>query len=232
MSEVPELRAAVRLSAERLLAPRRPARRIAPLLAVAAAVVVAVMLLPRTADDEVPAVTPTPTPTATASTTPATTQAAQAAVGNVFGAFRRPQRAADRTPALREEHIANAITFRTAGVRRLAVSGDFAVYGIPGLENGQIALCVLITRASKPAGEGCGPFPMSRPHWSKLFLRPAPLYSLLVPDGTETVQVHLKSGQVLTKRVQDNAVLFRVKGLKRMTWRDAAGVMHSTRAAV
>jgi hypothetical protein len=65
-----------------------------------------------------------------------------------------------------------------------------------------------------------------------ILLRPAPRYALLVPDATETVEVHLTSGQVLTKRVQENAVLFRVKGLRRRTWRDAAGVTHGTRAAI
>jgi hypothetical protein len=72
----------------------------------------------------------------------------------------------------------------------------------------------------------------TRPGWSKTFYRPAPLYSLLVPDGVESVDVQLKSGKVVTKRVQDNAVLFTIKGLNRIVWRDADGTRHSTRAAI
>jgi hypothetical protein len=235
MSEVPELRAAVRLTAERSVARRRRAAwRLVPPLVAAAAVVAALLLLPRRANDEVPAVTPTPTVTPTAS--PETTESARATLGSVFGAFRRPQRPSDRTPALREKQIASAIEFDPAGVRRLAVSGDFGLYVIPGVEDGRVALCLLTTRRSKPAGMGCGPFDPgavnTRPHWQKGYYRPAPLYALLLPDGVDRVEVRLKTGQVLTKRAQDNAVLFTVKGLKRIVWRDAAGVEHSTRAAI
>ncbi|WP_028066924.1 hypothetical protein [Solirubrobacter soli] len=233
MAEVPELRAAVRASAERRVARRRPAWRLAPLVAAAAAVVLALVLLSRTADDEVPAVTVTPTATPTPTST---TDGVQASLGSVFAVFRRPQRASDRTPALRFEHVADQLTFDPAAVRRLAVSGAYGLYVIPGVENGEVALCVLITRGAKPAGQGCGPFDPAavnvRPHWQKLFLRPAALYALLLPDGVDRVDVRLKSGEVLTKRVQDNAVLFQVKGFERVTWRDAAGVEHSSRMAI
>jgi hypothetical protein len=232
MSEVPELRAAVRASAERRCARRRrPAWRVALPLA-AAAMVAALVLLGRPANDEVPAVAPAPTPTAT----PATTDAAQATIGSVFGAFRRPQRATDRTPLLRDANTTRNLTYDLAGVRRLAVTGDYALYGIPGVYRGQVGLCLLTTRGSEPAGAGCGAFDpdeiTTHPRWMKTFYRPASLYALLLPDGTDTVQLRLRSGQVLTERVQDNAVLFTVKGLERIVWRDATGVEHSSRATI
>jgi hypothetical protein len=61
---------------------------------------------------------------------------------------------------------------------------------------------------------------------------PAPVYSLLRPDGTTTVVVHLKSGKTFTDPVQDNAVLFAAKGLDRITWQDATGTLRSTRATI
>ena len=58
------------------------------------------------------------------------------------------------------------------------------------------------------------------------------MYALVVPDGTRTVDLHHKSGRVLTKPVQDNGVVFAVQGLRRIVWRDANGTQHSTRAAI
>jgi hypothetical protein len=83
---------------------------------------------------------------------------------------------------------------------------------------------------------GCGTFDPAKaythPRWSKTFYRPAPLYALLVPDGTKTVDVHLKSGGVVRRRVQDNAIIFQLKGVDRFEWQDADGTKRSTRAGI
>src|SRR5690349_6557283 len=114
MTEVPELRLAVRASAERRYGRRRrSAWRVAPLLVAAAAVIAALVLLPRTADEEVPAVTPTPT------ATPAPTVAdLVTSLKHDLAVYHRPQRPSDLTPALREKHIARELDFDRSDVRR------------------------------------------------------------------------------------------------------------------
>jgi hypothetical protein len=230
MSEVPQLRAAVRASAERRCTRRRPMRRLARVTvvvaAVAAVLVVASWPVNEPAGEEVPA-TPTATPDTAASTIEA--------LGRVYGVFRRPQTPSDRgVGELPRSGL--ALRLDRSGMRKLAEDGDFALYGIPALQDGHATLCVVTTRGEQLAGSGCGPFEpgkaSARPRWSKTFYRPAPLYSLLVPDGTDTVDVHLRSGEVLTKRVQRNAVLFTAKGLDHISWRDAQGTVRRTRAAV
>src|SRR3954468_1427369 len=110
MSEVPELRAAVRVSAERRYGRRRRrlARRSLPVVAAVAAVLAALVLLPDAGRDEVPASPPSPTTTASAEPPTKTKESAMASLASVFGVFRRPQQEKDRVAGL------------LAGVPRLA----------------------------------------------------------------------------------------------------------------
>jgi hypothetical protein len=250
MPDVPELRAAVRASAHRRYGRprRRAARRLLPAVALVAVVLIALVLVPSSTldvpSDEV-AATPTPTPTADGPVVGQppgtdTRASALASIASVYGVFRRPARATDRVRGLdamvSRGRTTLPIELDQSNARRLATDGIHALYAVPGLRNGRTALCTYKTRRSRPASLGCGEFDPERAHtrpgWSKTFYRPAPLYALLVPDGVETVDVHLKSGKVVTKRVQDNGVLFAIKGLKRIVWRDADGTRHSTRATI
>jgi hypothetical protein len=244
MSELPELRAAVRVSAERRYGRRaRRSRRLKLALPLVAAVVAAtVYVVGRDTTRPTGEVAATATPTI--STTPApgtdTRATALSALASVYGAFRRPGRPSDRHRSLSRflDSLAPQQTIEpdVANARRLATEGENAVYAVPTLENGHAGLCTMTVRRSRPAGMGCGPFDpaeaATRPRWGKTFYRPASLYYLLLPDGTETVEIHLKSGRVVTKRVQDNAIIIQIKGLKRMTWRDADGTERSTRAGI
>jgi len=251
MSEVPELRAAVRASAERRSRRRRwrSANRVAPAMVVLAACVVALVVSgsPEADHSEV-AATPSPVATSTATDYPIVGQppgtetraSALASIASVYRAFRRPPRASDRLRGFKDTTFTMrgqpATQVDRANARRLATSGEHALYAAPALQNGHTILCTYMTRRGRPASAGCGVFDPAqvnaKPRWSKTFYRPAPVYALLVPDGTKTVDVHLKSGKVLTKPVQDNGVIFAVQGLRRIVWHDANGTQHSTRAAI
>ncbi|MDA0171907.1 hypothetical protein OJ998_22595 [Solirubrobacter taibaiensis] len=62
------------------------------------------------------------------------------------------------------------------------------------------------------AGGGCGVFTVSKanrqPNWSKIFLggRRGAVYTLLLPDGVQRVQIHHSDGSVVTRTVQDNGL--------------------------
>ena len=171
--------------AEELLA-YLPAHRLLPAVALVAAVLVALVLLPSSTPDEEVAATPTPTPNAAVVGQPPGTDTmadALGAVAGVYGAFRRPPRAADTARGL-EEHINRGLTRSSievdaANARRLATYEQYALYAVPALRNGRATLCTYVTRRSRPASLGCGPFDPAqahtRPGWSKTFYRPAPL---------------------------------------------------------
>ena len=162
-------------------------------------------------------------------------------LATVYGVFARPARASDRvppsTPILESAPGRPVTRFDRNDSRRLAVDGDRVLYAVPAVENGRAVLCtVLLTNGGAPGASGCGPFDPervnTRPRWSSMFARPAPVYSLLLPDNVTAVEVHLKSGSTRTEPVQDNAVLFAVKGLDRISWRDPTGQARTTRATI
>jgi hypothetical protein len=162
------------------------------------------------------------------------------ALARVYAAFARPARAGDRirdVPDHLGQTSSGPSTLDLAHARRLATDGPRVLYAIPALQNGHASLCtLLLTNGGAPGSAGCGRFDPeqvnTRPHWSKMFARPAPVCALLLPDGIATVRVHLTTGKVTERRVQDNAVLFQISGLARITWRDATGHEHSTRATI
>jgi hypothetical protein len=228
---------------------RRPrAWRILPAVGAIAAAIALLVLVPRGrgAPDQEVVTTVTPIPTAQhaprdrqrrGTDTPESTLQS---LGTVLGAFRRPVRNSDHVP--RKANLAGlgrqlGITLDLDQARRLATDGPRALYLVPSLQNGHAGVCtVLLTDGGAPGSRGCGAFnPQTlntHPRWSSMVARPAPVYSLLVPDGTTMVTLHLRSGQSRTEPVQDNAVLFVAKGLERMTWRDASGREFSARPTI
>ena len=253
MPEVPELRAAVRVSAERRYG--RGARNARRLKLAFPLVAMLVIVLVTRADREtgppagevVATVTPSATSTAAPRNAPVigppgtdTRASTVQSLASVYGAFRRQVRPSDHprgvSRLLDQGRRVPKTEFDLANARRLATEGRHAVFGVPTLENGHAGLCIITIRDTRPAGMGCGSFdPTSaytRPRWSKTFYRPAPLYTLVVPDGTKTVEVHLKSGGVVRKRVQDNAIIIERKGVDRFEWQDADGTERSTRAGI
>jgi len=250
MSEVPELRAVLRDVMTRHPHRRRRPRawRILPAVGAIAAAIAMLVLVPRGggAPDEEVAATATPSPTAQHAPRDGqrggtdTPESTLQSLGTVLGAFRRPARSSDHVP--RKANLAGlgrqlGITLDLDHARRLATDGARALYLVPSLQNGHAGICtVLLTDGGAPGARGCGAFDPqtlnTQPLSSSMVDRPAPVYSLLVPDGTTTVTLHLRSGETRTEPVQDNAVLFAVEGLERMSWRDASGREFSARATI
>lgn len=248
MSEVPELRAVLRdVTTRHPHRHRRPrAWHALPALVAVSATIAILVLGPRGNDAPDEEVAATVTPAHTAQHAPRdeqrrgtdTPESTLQSLGTVLGAFRRPARPSDRVP--RTAKLADGldrqlgITLDLDQVRRLATDGRRALYLVPSLQNGHAGICtVLLTGGAAPGSRGCGAFEPqtlnTQPRWSSMVARPAPVYSLLVPDGTTTVTLHLRSGQTRTEPVQENAVLFAIKGLERVTWRDASGREFSAR---
>jgi hypothetical protein len=214
----------------------------------ATAFVVGPVLLIDTGSDE-RAIEPANTPTPTATPSPGriaghkwpeapgteTPDSARAAVAKVYGVFGRPARATDRANDEPPRSALQDVDFDRADARRLATLGDYALYGLPAVINGHTVLCTSMRNSRGIGGAGCSPFNAdqahTRPVWQRTTFRPAPVISLLIPDGTDTVQVHLKSGKTHAEPVQDNAVLVQAKGFDRITWRDQRGNEHSTQAS-
>ena len=247
MAEVPELRATIRAAAERRYgAPRRLRRqRVAAGLTLIALSALGLSLLttgnPQTSEfgDEVSATPSAEAPRASPTGQARSTDDALQALGSTYGVFRRPARDSDRLEPFPEAITQSPrwprVDIDWGYARRVASLDDRVVFAVPAVQQGTVQLCTATLQGSRPAGWGCGPYRPdevhTRPFWSKTFAPPGSVYFLMLPDGTQRVDVEFISGAVRAQRVQSNGVLLRAKGLKRIRWLDANGVEHSTRAA-
>jgi hypothetical protein len=55
---------------------------------------------------------------------------------------------------------------------------------------------------------------------------------VLLPDGVARVEVELSDGRSVSRPVGENGFVYQGRGVRRLTWRDASGVEHSTHASV
>jgi hypothetical protein len=120
-----------------------------------------------------------------------------------------------------------------SGARRLASDGALAVYAVPIVTNGKVGLCTLTRVTEHIGGGGCGTFDPARSQWGKVFMgKGETAYMLLVPDGVARVEIELRGGRSVSRPVQENAIVYQGRGVRRFTWRDASGAEHSTRASI
>ena len=186
MSEVPELRAAVRASAQRHCCRRRwrAAHRVAPAIVVVAACAVALVVSsspnagrtksrqlhhrPRRRRRRV-----TPSSASREGTRPARARSLRSRASTAPFAAR--PRGSDQLRGFSDGMFTMRgqprMQLDRANARRLAISGEHALYAAPALQNGRTALCAFLTRRGRPGGAGCGPFDPARiiakPRWSK-----------------------------------------------------------------
>ena len=172
---------------------------------------------------------------ATPTSTPAVSiEDARLALASVYPVFNRDRQARDHVKVPRG--FSDSITTDLSYARLAANTGRLALFALPAVMHGKVALCMIETRNGRAVGTGCGVFEADRAvstlYSSRTSHRNGPIYSVLLPGGASEARVRLRSGRNVAVSIDEAGSVFQLRGVRYLIWKDRAGATHRTRFGV